>query len=144
MEILILQSSIILYFSSSDVIRSEGCTTDVCDEAAEKNQLRIVQWLYANRTEGCTATVMDDAAANCNFELVKWIHENTTAECSHKVMDEAARWGRLDILRWLRENRTEGCTSTAMNYAAKRWVPGDTSMASFELCNVLYAGLRNK
>ena len=81
--------------------------------------LDVVKFLHENRTEGCTTNAMDWAAENGHLDIVKFLHENRTEGCTKDAMNWAAQDGHLNIVKFLHENRTEGCTTYAMDMAAE-------------------------
>lgn len=89
----------------------------VMDSAAFSGHLQIVQWLHANRSEGCSTHAMDSAAACGHLEIVKWLHANRSEGCTTAAMDSAAAGGHLKVLQWLSVNRKEGCSSVAVSFA---------------------------
>ena len=51
--------------------------------------LDIVKFLDGNRSEGCTADVMDYAAENGHLEVIKWLHENRSEGCTFRATERA-------------------------------------------------------
>ncbi|EGG24319.1 hypothetical protein DFA_06469 [Cavenderia fasciculata] len=91
---------------------------DAIDNAAEYNQLKIVQFLNTNRTERCTTDAIDKAALNGYLDIVKYLTENRKEGCTTEAMDKAAENGYIETVKYLMENRTEGCTNNAMHFAS--------------------------
>ncbi|EGZ06799.1 hypothetical protein PHYSODRAFT_530006, partial [Phytophthora sojae] len=119
--------------------RSEGCTTNAMNSAANRGHLDVVKWLHANRTEGCTSQAMeasffctgkgilsketvDEAASHGCLEVVKFLHEHRVFEkgCTKSAMTKAAHHNHLDVIKWLRTNRRKTNTVQAMDAAATR------------------------
>lgn len=92
-------------------------STRVMDSAAFSGHLEMIQWLHANRSEGCSTHAMDSAAACGHLEIVQWLHSNRDEGCTTAAMDSAAAGGHLKVLRWFAANRREGCSSVAVNFA---------------------------
>ncbi|GAB9470079.1 Myosin light chain kinase-related [Globisporangium polare] len=92
-------------------------STTVMDSAAFAGNLEVVQWLHEHRSEGCTTHAMDSAAACGHLDIVKWLHYNRSEGCSTAAMDTAAAGGHLRVLQWLDANRKEGCSTVAMDFA---------------------------
>ncbi|TYZ68911.1 hypothetical protein PybrP1_012248 [[Pythium] brassicae (nom. inval.)] len=92
-------------------------STRVMDSAAFSGHLHIVRWLHANRSEGCSTHAMDSAAACGHLEMVQWLHRNRSEGCTTAAMDSAAAGGHLKMLQWLGAHRREGCSSVAVSFA---------------------------
>lgn len=93
------------------------CSTRVMDSAALRGHLHVVKWLHHYRDEGCTTAAMDSAAAYGRLEVVQWLHENRDEGCTTAAMDSAAAGGHLKTVQWLAANRSEGFTTVASNFA---------------------------
>ncbi|RLN02557.1 hypothetical protein BBJ28_00014005 [Nothophytophthora sp. Chile5] len=93
------------------------CSTRVMDSAALRGHLHIIKWLHHYRDEGCTVHAMDSAAAYGRLDVVQWLHENRSEGCTTAAMDSAAAGGHLKMVQWLAANRSEGCTSVASHFA---------------------------
>jgi hypothetical protein len=83
-------------------------TKDLCDRAAAKGHLAVLQWARAN---GCrwTHRTCDRAAANGHLAVLQWARANGCV-WTHRSCDWAAENGHLAVLQWARAN---GCRWTS-------------------------------
>lgn len=86
--------------------------------AADRGDLRLVQFLHEKRTDGCSTFAMNCAAASGHLDVVKYLHENREEGCTTDALDEAATSGHLDVVKFLHEKRHEGCTTRTIDGAA--------------------------
>ncbi|KAF4319091.1 hypothetical protein G195_007588 [Phytophthora kernoviae 00238/432] len=93
------------------------CSTRVMDSAALRGHLHVIKWLHHYRDEGCTTAAMDSAAAYGRLDVVQWLHGNRDEGCTTAAMDSAAAGGHLKMVQWLSANRNEGFTTVASNFA---------------------------
>ncbi|KAI8924260.1 hypothetical protein BC831DRAFT_466468, partial [Entophlyctis helioformis] len=70
--------------------RTEGCTTDAIDKAAENGHLHVVQWLLANRTEGFTAKAIINAKTD---EIAAVLVKSLSGERRDSIFNSIARSG---------------------------------------------------
>ncbi|EGG22298.1 hypothetical protein DFA_04416 [Cavenderia fasciculata] len=98
--------------------RTEGCTRNALNKAAEYGHLDIVRFLHEHRTEGCSKVAMNEASRKGFIDIVKFLHQHRTEGATTMAMDWAARNGYIEIVKFLHFNRTEGATTDALDWAA--------------------------
>ena len=96
--------------------RTEGCTTNAVDWAAEEGHLNVFQWLDQHRSEGHTTDALDFSAAFGRYEVVKYLYDQHKTECTSIAVDYAARHGHLSILILIYDD-CKNPESEALNYA---------------------------
>ncbi|KAJ3099554.1 hypothetical protein HDU97_002955 [Phlyctochytrium planicorne] len=96
-----------------------GATSYGMDMAAAGGYLEVVRYLSERRREGCTTDAMDLAAKAGFVDVVRFLHEMREEGCTTDAMDRAAMYGHLEVVKFLNEFRKEGCTTRAMDLAAK-------------------------
>ncbi|ETL81964.1 hypothetical protein L917_17810 [Phytophthora nicotianae] len=77
------------------------------DNAASRGQLKVVQWLHANRSEGCTGVAMDGAASSGHFDVLLFLQSERSEGCTAKAFVNATTADELEILQWLFEHYRE-------------------------------------
>lgn len=78
----------------------------------------IVEWLHRNRTEGCTEEAMDLAAQGGHFDVVVFLHRNRSEGCSPAASMHAADYGHLEIVQWIKLAYTKKFFTGAVRAAA--------------------------
>jgi hypothetical protein len=88
------------------------------DGAAQHDHLAVVKWLHRHRSEGCTTDAIDSAANDQDGEtdIILWLHKHRSAGCTTAAMENAAAQYNFDAVLFLHSQRREGCTRDALRY----------------------------
>lgn len=69
--------------------RTEGCTSDAMDNAAENNRLEVLEWLRQNRREGWTMRAAAGAARGGHLRALSYLLLGS----KHDSIEDYADWG---------------------------------------------------
>jgi hypothetical protein len=80
------------------------------DGAAQHDHLAVVKWLHRHRSEGCTTDAIDSAANDQDGEtdMILWLHKHRSAGCTTAAMENAATQCNFDAVLFLHSQRREG------------------------------------
>jgi len=68
----------------------------------------MLEWLQAKRSEGCTTEAMEGAAENGFLSVIEWLHTNRSEGCTKKAMEMAKENGFGYALEWLLKQHSTG------------------------------------
>ncbi|EFA74939.1 hypothetical protein PPL_11973 [Heterostelium album PN500] len=90
---------------------TSGCSSSTMDYAS-MSHLLCVKWLHYNRTEGCTTQSIENATQRGNLEILQWINSNyRSLKISRSCVWQAIEYsGKLQVFQWIYENTTHEYT----------------------------------
>jgi hypothetical protein len=115
----------------------------ICDVAIEKNNLKILEWLYEKGFE-CSAWTFYTAVKEGNLDILKWLKEKNCPWDKHNSCITSIIHGHFEIMEWLFDNgcnfNEEMCGAAAMcgNLNFLKWLrekkcPWDEKTSKFAI-----------